>query len=40
MSYDASEEEGAFDQTVRGLSYGGEGIWPNYHVTFLVAEKA
>jgi len=27
-------------QIVRVLSYGEGGIWPNHHITFIVAEKA
>jgi len=26
-------------QTVRVLSYGEGGVWPNRHITFIVAEK-
>jgi len=37
ISYDAS---GWVAQTVRVPLYGGGKIWPNHHITFIVAEKA
>jgi len=39
MSYDASRG-GWFVQTVRVLSYGGSGVWPNRHITIIMARKA
>jgi len=38
QSYNASGGKG-FAQTVRVPSHGG-GVWPNRHVTFIVADKA
>jgi len=37
LSCEASE---GVAQTVRVPSYGGGGIWPNRHTTFIVAQKA
>jgi len=39
ISCDASEGRRSFAQTVRLPSYGGEELWPNRHITFIVAEK-
>jgi len=39
ISYDALGER-RFAQTVRVPAYGGERVWLNRHITFIVAEKA
>jgi len=38
MFYDATEEVCSNHQSVP--SYGRGGLWPNRHITFIVAEKA
>jgi len=40
ISYDASERGGLLKPSECHQFVGGEGVWPNRHITFIVAEKA